>query len=124
MSDPVATPGWYPDGSGHQRYWDGTTWTEHSAPLTQTHGVPVARTNGIAIASMILGICGFLLTPIPFFVGLFLGGIPDILAIIFGIVGLNATARLGGAGKVPAILGIVFGGLAFLSIFIGAGSIW
>jgi len=26
--------GWYPDraGSGSQRYWDGTTWTEHTAP--------------------------------------------------------------------------------------------
>jgi hypothetical protein len=24
--------GWYPDGSGSQRYWDGTKWTEHVAP--------------------------------------------------------------------------------------------
>jgi hypothetical protein len=35
---PVASPtlppaGWYPDpgGNGHQRYWDGTAWTEHTA---------------------------------------------------------------------------------------------
>lgn len=25
-------PGWYPHGNG-QRYWDGTAWTEHSAPV-------------------------------------------------------------------------------------------
>ncbi len=26
-------PGWYPDPSGAgQRYWDGTAWTEHTAP--------------------------------------------------------------------------------------------
>lgn len=124
MSEPVAAPGWYPDGSGHQRYWDGTAWTEHNAPLPPLHGVPVAQSNGMAIAAMILGICGFLLTPIPFFVGWFLGGIPDILAIIFGIVGVTAANRLGGAGRVPAILGIVLGGLGFLSIFVGAGSIW
>lgn len=28
-----ATPaGWYDDGSGHQRWWDGIAWTEHLAP--------------------------------------------------------------------------------------------
>jgi hypothetical protein len=33
----VTTPaGWYPDpdGSGGQRYWDGSTWTEHRSPAT------------------------------------------------------------------------------------------
>ena len=34
MTDPTkAPPGWYDDGSGRQRYWDGTQWTEHFAPL-------------------------------------------------------------------------------------------
>ncbi len=29
----MTTPaGWYDDGSGRQRYWDGTQWTEHFAP--------------------------------------------------------------------------------------------
>jgi hypothetical protein len=23
-------PGWYPDGAGVQRYWDGTAWTPHT----------------------------------------------------------------------------------------------
>jgi TM2 domain-containing membrane protein YozV len=33
-SDPTGTPaGWYPDGSGVQRYFDGSAWTEHTAPL-------------------------------------------------------------------------------------------
>ena len=30
MSDTPA--GWYDDGSGGLRYWDGTNWTEHTAP--------------------------------------------------------------------------------------------
>lgn len=29
----MSTPaGWYDDGSGRQRWWDGTKWTEHFAP--------------------------------------------------------------------------------------------
>jgi Protein of unknown function (DUF2510) len=35
MTDPSKTPaGWYDDGSGNLRYWDGTAWTEHTAPGT------------------------------------------------------------------------------------------
>jgi Protein of unknown function (DUF2510) len=34
MTDPTNTPaGWYDDGRGALRYWDGTQWTEHTAPL-------------------------------------------------------------------------------------------
>ncbi|WP_241843179.1 DUF2510 domain-containing protein [Agromyces albus] len=33
MSDPSKTPaGWYDDGTGGLRYWDGNVWTEHRAP--------------------------------------------------------------------------------------------
>jgi hypothetical protein len=34
MTSPTDTPaGWYDDGRGVLRYWDGTQWTEHTAPL-------------------------------------------------------------------------------------------
>ena len=37
MTDPTNPPaGWYNDGQGAQRYWDGTQWTEHTAPLAPT----------------------------------------------------------------------------------------
>lgn len=37
MIDPTASaaspaPGWYPDGSGGQRWWNGVGWSEHTAP--------------------------------------------------------------------------------------------
>ncbi|MDN5751167.1 MAG: DUF2510 domain-containing protein, partial [Pseudonocardia sp.] len=30
---PVGPPaGWYPDGQGQQRWWNGSRWTEHTQP--------------------------------------------------------------------------------------------
>lgn len=79
--------------------------------------------NGLAVAALVLGIAGFLLTWIPLFIGLFFGGIPDILAIVFGICGIVRANRVG-RGMGMAVTGLVLGGLAFLSIFLGAGTIW
>ena len=40
MNSPIA--GWYPDPStpGQQRYWDGSQWTEHAAPIPQAAPPP------------------------------------------------------------------------------------
>src|SRR5690625_75201 len=32
MSDNLPPAGWYPDGHGVKRYWDGTGWTERVQP--------------------------------------------------------------------------------------------
>lgn len=31
---PITPAGWYDDGHGRLRWWDGSRWTEHTAPLT------------------------------------------------------------------------------------------
>ncbi|WP_217181404.1 DUF2510 domain-containing protein [Streptomyces sp. AC495_CC817] len=42
----MTTPaGWYDDGSGRQRWWDGAQWTEHFAPVAE----PVAPVNETAV---------------------------------------------------------------------------
>ncbi|MFB4350454.1 DUF2510 domain-containing protein [Microbacterium sp. CR_7] len=41
----MTTPaGWYDDGSGRQRWWDGTQWTEHFAPSTDAADPGVSQT--------------------------------------------------------------------------------
>ena len=79
--------------------------------------------NGVAVAAFVLGLFGFLVTWIPFFVGIVLGGVPDVLAIVFGIMGIVRANRVR-RGMSLAVVGLVLGGLAFLSIFVGAGSVW
>ncbi|WP_036554983.1 DUF2510 domain-containing protein [Nocardioides insulae] len=32
MSQPTPPPGWYPDGSGQQRYWNGSAWSDQTRP--------------------------------------------------------------------------------------------
>lgn len=81
-------------------------------------------TNGYATAALVLGICGFILTGIPFFIGLFLGTIPNILAIVFGIIGMNRASKLGGLGKGKAVTGFVLATVSLISILFGAGTIW
>lgn len=50
MSDEAGaagTPaGWYDDGSGRQRYWDGSVWTEHFADGYTPASVKVAKATG------------------------------------------------------------------------------
>ncbi len=66
-----APAGWYPSGDGSQRYWDGSQWTEHSAPMAmagapqQPGGVAVggATTNDertMAMLAHLLGVLSFL----------------------------------------------------------------
>ena len=63
----VPTAGWYPDPADPslQRYWDGSNWTEHSAPRPPP-GQPERRSNLLLIA----GYACALLLPI---VGLAIG---------------------------------------------------
>ena len=47
MTEGQSPAGWYPDpaGSGQQRYFDGSTWTENYAPLAPAP-VPVKKGHG------------------------------------------------------------------------------
>jgi hypothetical protein len=123
MSNPA--PGWYPDPTqaATQRYWDGTAWTEQRAPLAPTLVQVAPRSNGASLAALFLGCAGLFFVPIPLGIGLLLGGGPAVLAIIFGITGLNRAHTLG-RGSLTGTIGLILGCLTVLLIFTGAGTIW
>jgi hypothetical protein len=74
-------------------------------PPTQTTGAPppsVASTNGLAVAALVLGILALVFFWLPF-----LGWIPAVLGLVFGLV---AMQRPDGRGM--AIAGVVCSGIA------------
>ncbi len=127
MTTPATpAPGWYadPEHPGSQRYWDGNAWTQHRAPAAAPAIVVQAVPgNPAAVAALVLGICGFLAMGIPFFIGWFIGGPLDILAVVFGIVGI-ARAQAVRVGLAPAIVGLVLAAVSLLTVPFGAGTIW
>jgi hypothetical protein len=75
------------------------------------YGVPgyagpvyAGSTNGLSVAALICGICGFLC------------GVPAILAIVFGCMGLSQTRQRGQSGRGMAIAGLVLGSLWVLLV--------
>jgi len=62
----------------------------------------------MAIASLILGIAGMILIPV----------IASILAIVFGILGLNQIKKNNEKGKGMAIAGLILGIVGFVVLFI------
>jgi hypothetical protein len=48
VTTPSTPAGWYPDpdGSGGQRYWDGSAWTEHRAPASPEPAAPTEEHVG------------------------------------------------------------------------------
>jgi hypothetical protein len=59
-------PGWYPDPAqpGALRWWDGSQWSEHSAPAGPPPPVYVGGTDGMAIASLVTALVGIPIAPI------------------------------------------------------------
>ena len=123
----IPPPGWYPDPQlpASVRWWDGTAWTEHRAPVWQPpigpaagpgyaavnhdldYLLPVNR-DGFAIASGYLAL--FSLIPNP---------VTSTFAIAFGWIALRRIPVSGKLGRGRAWFGIIVGGLS-LGLFLVA----
>ena len=132
MSNSVSggvSPGWYPEpGTGFLRWWDGQAWGGYhpQPPLQQQNAlapVTAPRINGFAVAALVLGIWGFIATWTLLLFNILLGSVPDLLAIVFGILGL-VRARRTGRGTGLATAGLVLGSLSLLSMLFGTWAIW
>lgn len=109
--------GWYDDGSGRQRWWDGTQWTENHAPAQDSDagaqvGHPAAmapaaveprRTPTLGFIGLGLAVLGTILACIPN-AATFITGLVVLLAAF--VVSLVAVFRKN-TKKWPSIVGIV-----------------
>ncbi len=94
---PPAVAGWYDDGSGRQRWWDGTGWTENYAPVAVAVPKPVPG----RVPGFVCGLIAILFTTLP------------IVSIPLGIVGWVQSAKAlkllptGTAGRGLSVAGMV-----------------
>ncbi|MDR5698498.1 DUF2510 domain-containing protein [Agromyces aerolatus] len=131
MSDPTNhnTPaGWYDDGNGAQRYWDGAQWTEHTAPGTsatitglapQSTLAPAAaasKPHVLSIIALITAAVGFLFACIPG--ALIVGWILLPIAFVLSIVALFLNGKKWPAitALIASIVGTVVGFIVFFAV--------
>jgi hypothetical protein len=126
---PLVPPGWYPDGQGATRWWDGQRWTSHTADhLPAPTTAPTARkSSSAAMWSMLFGAWGLFFTllgvAIPFFN--FFGGPLTVLGLPLALVALRDIHRGAAVGSGMAWTGLVCNGLVWLLwlvVLIGAAA--
>jgi uncharacterized RDD family membrane protein YckC len=91
MSDGSTPPGWYPDPSNpaQQRYWDGTTWSDATAP-----GAAAAAAPGFGAPQQVgYGYAQGVGAPMASFGARFVGWLVD--GILVGVVSSIISAVLG-----------------------------
>ena len=86
--------------------------------------------NSLALASNVLGwisaglglTIGFLVTavtPLSIVAVLLISGVPGLLAIVFGFIGISTANRLGGLRKGMALIGVILGFLPLFAFVLG-----
>jgi hypothetical protein len=93
--------------SGWTQAWDYFNRAEGSPGVPLRTATPEPASSGAASAGGVLGIVGFVLGWIPI-LGIFLGLILGLLAIVLGAVGLGQT-KGGQPGHGMAVTGVVLG---------------
>jgi len=101
--------GWYDDGSGRQRWWDGGRWTDDFAPALGAVGEPsgslsLSKGQGAPVLGFVglgLAVLGTVLACIPAVFGI--GVVVLVAAFVVSFIGLFRK----GAAKWPSIVGMI-----------------
>ena len=63
--DSAAPAGWYPDGAGRQRWWDGAQWGAYAPDTTTTTGsAATANPRALAMLAHLLGLLSGFVGPL------------------------------------------------------------
>lgn len=101
---PPPPPGWYPDPTGQQRYWDGQRWHHDvAAPLRPARATNRRRFVKLAIASAVTCVVAFVLMQVAFQNGAV--WLQVLGFVMFAIFLVTAVATI--VGIVGAIVGRV-----------------
>jgi hypothetical protein len=115
-----ATPsGWYADPQGRfeLRYFNGVRWTSDVAvngrryvdtvatPPPNQQGSPPRRPRGMAIAAFVTALAAVVIGWVPFIFAL--AACSAVVAIVFGVIGLNTSRRHDGHGRGFAVAALV-----------------
>ena len=124
MSQRAPAPGWYPDpgSSWHYRYWDGSTWTEHVAPVSGGMAGPGA--GGVRPLPFAGVRAAFGRRALGYVVDLLVLAVPTLSVFVAAIIVLVATTPGDGSGSpnpVGILLFIAGYGVAFLTPFAYSG---
>ena len=134
MTTPNKAPaGWYDDGSGRQRWWDGQQWGKFAdaaiLPAPRTTAVsaafvdpasaaaPPKKLNVLALIAAIVAVVGFIFACVPG--ALIVGWILLPIAFVLSIVSLFLKGDkkwLGIVGLVLSIVGTIVGVVVFLGV--------
>lgn len=127
----MTAPGWYDDGTGRQRWWDGSQWTDSYAP-GQPAGTPpppaaVAPPQNVpknvwGVLSLVAGIAAIVLA------WALLGAVVGVAGLVFGAIGVAAARKGLATNKQMSVWGIILSVVAmvlaavFLTVYLVFGA--
>jgi len=82
------------------------------------------RSNPTAWAAFWFALAGLVLMPIPFLIGLILGGALSVVAAVLAVIGLLKGLARNGKGIAPVVFAGIFVLLTWAGISAGGGTIW
>lgn len=107
---PPTTPaGWYDDGQGHMRWWNGVQWTDSYAPVVVQRREPMDPFSVLGFVLGLVALALFSAGPITFGLG--------VLGLIASIYGARDAVR---RGRGLAVAGLVLCGVAVLVGLLGS----